>query len=393
MSHKYIQEEFLNKVKSCNHNNIDYSLFRYGGNNKKGVCRCGVCGYVWETVPMSLFKNHGCPECAKMKKSLNLTNTTDGVIKKFRETHGDRYDYSKVIYINDKTKVEIVCKEHGSFWQTPSSHIQGRGCPKCSGGINLTQEEFEERMSKKYKDIDFSEFKYVNAFTPGKCKCKICSNVWETTYSSLIHAIVGCPECATNSRKLKRTDTLELFIKKYKEKYPENNYDFSKSEYVNSLTKFNVVCKKHGEFSVRPNQLMSGCGCPRCNDSKLEKLIREKLTQLGIYFIQGGYYDWIVNPDTKHKMTLDFYIPNKKIAIECQGVQHFAPIDIFGGEMTLKENIFKDTFKKEACVNNGVELVYFLDEKYNGFMKHDDVFFNNIDALVQYILEREVDEE
>ena len=53
-------------------------------------------------------------------------------IEKAKNRHGDKYDYSKVEYINSTTKVCIICKEHGEFWQTPQGHVRGQGCPKCA---------------------------------------------------------------------------------------------------------------------------------------------------------------------------------------------------------------------------------------------------------------------
>ena len=58
--------------------------------------------------------------------------TTEEFITKAKAVHGDRYDYSKVKYINNQTKVCIICKEHGEFWQTPYTHLNGHGCSKCA---------------------------------------------------------------------------------------------------------------------------------------------------------------------------------------------------------------------------------------------------------------------
>lgn len=57
--------------------------------------------------------------------------TNDEFIKRSRNTHGDKYDYSKVEYINAQTKVCIICPVHGEFWQKPSLHLQHKGCMRC----------------------------------------------------------------------------------------------------------------------------------------------------------------------------------------------------------------------------------------------------------------------
>lgn len=70
-----------------------------------------------------------------MRKKL----TTSEFIKKAREVHGNKYDYYKVDYMGTHTKVCIICPEHGEFWQMPSAHLNGQGCPKCAGKIKLIQ--------------------------------------------------------------------------------------------------------------------------------------------------------------------------------------------------------------------------------------------------------------
>lgn len=81
MAKKYTQEEFLKKVRENNKNDIDYSKFVYDGNNKYGICKCNVCGYEWKTIPMSLFKGHGCPKCAIEYKARSLSRNQDELIK------------------------------------------------------------------------------------------------------------------------------------------------------------------------------------------------------------------------------------------------------------------------------------------------------------------------
>jgi hypothetical protein len=76
--------------------------------------------------------------------------TTKDFILKAMTLYDGKYYYSKVEYINNHTKVCIICPEHGEFWQTPNSHLNGQGCPKCSYQtrslkLRLTKEQFIER--------------------------------------------------------------------------------------------------------------------------------------------------------------------------------------------------------------------------------------------------------
>ena len=60
-----------------------------------------------------------------------MKNSLKTFIGKAIKKHGNKYDYSKVEYVNSQTKVCIICPEHGEFWQTPSAHVRGNACPIC----------------------------------------------------------------------------------------------------------------------------------------------------------------------------------------------------------------------------------------------------------------------
>ena len=94
-------------------------------------------------------------------------------IEKARKVHGDEYDYSKVEYKNNKTKVCIICPKHGEFWQKPNSHLSsGQGCPKCGGTCKIETEEWVKRAKKIHGDkYDYSLVNYKNYITKVKILC------------------------------------------------------------------------------------------------------------------------------------------------------------------------------------------------------------------------------
>jgi len=94
---------------------------------------CTICGYWWETTPNRLDNGCGCPNCARGRTVQSRKLNTYEVIKRFIKIHGDKYDYTKVVYIGIYNKVCIICPEHGEFWQTPNNHIHSKnGCPICN---------------------------------------------------------------------------------------------------------------------------------------------------------------------------------------------------------------------------------------------------------------------
>ncbi len=129
-----------------------------------------------------------------------MKKTTDEFIKHSMKVHGERYLYDKVIYVNNKTHVELVCKLHGSFIVRPDIHLFG--------------------------------------------KC-------------------GCPECGKLSSVKKRTNTLEYFIKKSTEVHGDK-YTYDNAVYINNKTPISISCVKHGTFIMRPSDHLQGKGCPSC---------------------------------------------------------------------------------------------------------------------------------
>jgi hypothetical protein len=108
----------------------DYSKFEYVGTKKKSTITCRIHGD-FNIVPNDHLANKGCVECGKELVFLAIKSCTEDFVKKAKKIHGDRYDYSKVDYTSARSKVEIICKEHGVFMQSPNTHLNKSGCPVC----------------------------------------------------------------------------------------------------------------------------------------------------------------------------------------------------------------------------------------------------------------------
>ena len=139
-------------------------------------------------------------------------------IEKARKVHGDKYDYSKVVYVNALTKVKIICKMHGEFEQVPSYHLSGNGCQKCGGTKKLTIAEFIKRAKKIHGDkYDYSKVVYVNNH---KKITIICSNHGEFEQRPYSHTQgQGCPKCAEISRLENSNYISGQYCIQYQEKY------------------------------------------------------------------------------------------------------------------------------------------------------------------------------
>jgi hypothetical protein len=192
---------------------------------------------------------------------------TKQFIEDVKKVHSTKYDYSLVKYINNRTKVKIICPEHGIFEQRPYSHISGQGCPKCGGTCKFTINDFiiksKEIHGNKY---DYSKSNYIDSITPIKIICKK-HGIFEQLPSNHIHHNNGCPLCANIIKGESVKLNTKLFIKKSK-KVHGNKYDYSLVDYINTHTKVKIICKKHGIFEQQPNSHLNGRGCNICNKSK-----------------------------------------------------------------------------------------------------------------------------
>lgn len=336
-------ETFIALARSVHGNKYDYSKVEYVNNATKVCIVCPEHGEFWQT-PKGHLKGNGCISCSGTEP-----HTTESFIAKALSVHGDQYNYSRVRYVNARTKVCIICPEHGEFMQEPAYHLMGEGCPMCGGRYPLTQETFIRRARQIHGDkYDYSQTEYVRA----KDKvCIICPEHGEFWQKAIHHLMgCGCIECA--GLLPYSTDS---FIEKANSIHG-NKYDYSKVEYVNTATKVCISCPEHGEFWQIAGVHLQGAGCPLCNSSKLEMEIRNLLKQKCVCFEEQKGFDWLRD---KLPLKLDFYLPDYHVAIECQGSQHFSPSDYFGGYEGFLCNRQRDEKKKSLCEKHGITILYY----------------------------------
>ena len=281
-------------------------------------------------------------------------STTEEFIKKAKKIHGNKYDYSLVEYIGCSNNVIIICPIHGNFSQQPLNHLNGAGCKKCAiDKQKYVAEEFIERARKIHGDkFDYSLVEYKNTKTKVKLICKTCNKIVEQTPDLHLQGY-GCKFCYGKER------TTEEWINKAK-KIHGDKYDYSLVEYKNLKEKVKIICSIHGEFEQLPNNHLSKkYGCPFCNESQGEKEIAKILTEMNIPFERQKKFE-----DCKNKLPLpfDFYIPSLNLLIEYQGIQHFKPVDFFGGEKSFKEIIFRDKIKLQYCNRNDTPNLLIIED-------------------------------
>lgn len=227
--------------------------------------------------------------------------TTPEFIQQAIAVHGDKYDYLSVTYVNDRTKVKIICPKHGLFEQIPGSHLAGRGCLDCGGRKQKSQKDFIQQVVV----IHGGKYRYDQCiYTKGKANIKIiCPRHGVFEQRADRHARGhGCPSCG-GSKPLDSAQFIERARSIHGDKY-----DYSKSIYINSNTKVDIICPEHGVFRQLAGHHLHGQGCSACGMIATRKSLSDDLD----LFIQkarqvhGFRYDYstsiYVNSKTKTKI-------------------------------------------------------------------------------------------
>jgi len=256
-------ENFIKLAKEVHGDKYDYSKTRYINSQTKVKIICPIHGE-FEQRPNCHIKGNGCPKCNTENKHDRYAKSKEQFIEEARKVHGDKYDYSKVKYINSNTKVKIICPIHGEFEQSPVSHLHGgHGCPNCAGQPHYTTETFIEKAKEIHGDkYDYSKVEYVNAKTDITI---ICPKHGEFKQQPYVHLNSnGCPKCGNEISSIKQSMGKEEFIRRAKEIHGDR-YDYSKVEYINNNTPVCIICQIHGEFWQAPLHHLLGQGCKLCN--------------------------------------------------------------------------------------------------------------------------------
>lgn len=258
--------EFVEKARKVHGDMYDYSLVVYKNNKTKVDIICPEHG-IFKQIPNSHLNGSGCPECGKINNSNRRRLSSDEFFNRSRKAHGDRYDYSNSIYIDVRSKVDIICPEHGLFSQVAGHHMNGRGCPKC--GVNkcaeskkLTTTEFIKRSRETHGNVyDYSKSEYINGATKVKI---ICPEHGEFLQSPGHHmAGIGCPNCGRN----KANNSLKHGFDKFYEKANSvhgGKFDYSKVEFDILKDMVEIICPVHGSFQQSAAAHLNGQQCPKC---------------------------------------------------------------------------------------------------------------------------------
>lgn len=216
---RYTTESFVDMAKSIHGNKYDYSQVVYKNTKTKVQIICPKHGLFEQIPEKHLREGCGCPRCVG-----NVKKNVDIFVEDAKRVHGDTYDYSKVVYVNNKQPVEIVCREHGSFWQSPSNHLLGKGCSRCANNVRLTTDQFVEKSRAVHGDkYDYSDVVYQGNRVPVVIKCPIHGRFEQVPYVHLRGN--GCPVCGMENSHFHRdaSKAYEKAVQTFRKKYGVDN--------------------------------------------------------------------------------------------------------------------------------------------------------------------------
>lgn len=136
-------DEFIEKAAAIHGDKYDYSQVIYTGNKNPVNIICPTHG-IFQQKPIGHLSGSGCNSCGKELMGQTLRSNINEFIRKALLVHEHKYIYNDAVYINNEHKIEITCEKHGSFWQKPSGHLSGQGCPLCKPKETYTRTGWRE---------------------------------------------------------------------------------------------------------------------------------------------------------------------------------------------------------------------------------------------------------
>ena len=333
---------------------------------------CREHGWFWR-IPMEFGQGFVCPfESNAMRNHLDWQKRA--FLEKARMKFGDRFDYNLDEYVDCKTEMTITCKKHGEFKDTPDHHllrIDG-GCRECfkesmHDNFAKENEQFIEESKKVWGDdaFDYHKLNYVNRNGHVLLICKKHGIEFEqTAYKHLKHH-KQCPECLREDNiERNLMETSNFIVRATKIHNGRYLYDKVDTKNRDENGKVTITCPIHGEYKQDPNDHLYGNGCPKCAgviskpEEEIKKYVLSKSPNENI--VQGSYK---ILGDKE----IDLYFPDKKVAIEYNGL--YWHTEQFGRGKYYHLN------KLDGCNKNGINLMHIFEDEW---LEHKDIVLSKI---------------
>jgi very-short-patch-repair endonuclease len=352
LTKRLTKDEFIAKSNKKHNNKYRYTKSEYTLHKDKVIVTCPIHGD-FKQVANSHLMGMGCKKCGDENRNriFKPKYTTEDFIKIARQVWQNKYDYSLVEYKNAKTKIKIIY-DGIVYEQYPSGHL------KYPPERFLNQEIFLIKAKRKWGEkYDYSLVEFKTTHHPIKI-----------IYQGIIYEQL--PNNHLNYAPERRNvRTLETFIQDSKVIH-NNKYSYDKTEYLTDRHAVIITCPFHGDFKQRPGVHLRGSGCKRCSESFGEKKIAKVLEDMGVEFNREHMFK-----DLKviSYLKFDFFLPSLRTCIEFDGIQHYEPLEFFGGIKAYELLKERDLLKESYCEDNYIDLIRI---RYDQINKIEDILWN-----------------
>lgn len=277
-------EIFIEKANKIWNNKFDYSKTEYISYNKKVVIICPKHGEFLQT-PAHHLHGEQCPKCAEIEKLEKRRDKLEKDFLKLAKIKFPQFDYSKTKYITKKTRVEIICPHHGSFWITPDSFLISKfGCQKCAKNHKYNLEEWKLKASKfhdnKYIYDEILEYKNAHQMMTIICPKH---GVFIQEANSHLQGC-GCPKCLWRKEQFKLWQSIQNDLNVKLEFDYKPNWSGRQHFDIYSI-EYNFAIEYNGAQHYEPIEYFGGKKSfdHRCElDLKKQKLCKENNCKLWI---------------------------------------------------------------------------------------------------------------
>ena len=322
---------------------------------------------------------HVCPKCSQEKYYDKLE---DDVFQKLNDIFKGSITFDRSKFISGSRQIPFICPKHGEHYKTRTSLLHGKGCHYCYREnlykhTGITYEKFMEIAKERGKDKyvflkeTMQRYKITSRKTPEgatsiTCICPkhgkfVLNDMGEYLTDKRDREI--CPGCIKEKRSVPH-GTLDTLIAGLEKLYP-GRLDYSKTIYNGMQAQTTFICKDHGEFVAVPKNMARSICCPKCGNERRRFSYGESIISGTIDYINNEYNlgltyirEYIL-PDEPNKFRYDFYIPDLKLLIECDGKQHSKPIQRWGGEEGLAMRQANDAKKDMLAQKYGYSIARF----------------------------------
>jgi len=354
---------FLEKARRVHGGKFDYSLMVYLSSSEKIIIKCALHGKFYQLPYAHLQNNGGCMDCSPSK-----VLTTLQFITRAEEIHGKQYDYSKVNYISARRKVTIICKKHGEFLQNPNDHLSKKGCAKC--GHNGTRVSNTGEFIAKATKIHCNKYSYADVVYEKALEkvTIICPEHGSFSMKASNHLSgQGCKMCANSLLRTKFAKGKAEFIRDARLIHGDE-YTYTKVNYINSKTKVEILCEKHGSFMQAPGtHTLQACGCPRCSAAGISK---KEIAWLNSLSIEGVITQFKVG-----KYRVDGYDPKTNTVYEFLGsFWHGDPTIYKEGINPINKKKYTTLYeewlhRRKELINQGFNVVEMWESDFDNIKK------------------------